>query len=60
MRMSNKKHHEEKESELEEVNEIKAEAVATPENADQLAMSCNLNRSWLTWNDVSLGKLPLG
>ena len=37
MHMSNKKHHEEKESELEEVNETKAEAVATPENADQLS-----------------------
>ena len=37
MRMSNKKHHEEKESDPEEINEIKVEAVATPENAEQLA-----------------------
>jgi len=37
MRMSNKKHHEEKESELEETIETKAEAVATPENAEQLS-----------------------
>ena len=37
MRMSNKKHHEEKESELEEINETKAEAVAAPENAEQLS-----------------------
>lgn len=37
MRMSNKKRHEEKESVPEEINETKAEAVATPENADQLA-----------------------
>lgn len=38
MRMSNKKHHEEKESELEEINETKAEAVAAPENAEQLSV----------------------
>ncbi len=37
MRMSNKKHHEEKESELEEINETKAQAVAAPENAEQLS-----------------------
>jgi molecular chaperone GrpE len=37
MRMSNKKHHEEKESEIEDINETKSEAVATPENADQMA-----------------------
>jgi len=37
MRMSNKKHHEEKESDPEEINETKAEAVATPENAEQLS-----------------------
>jgi len=35
--MSNEKHHEEEESELEEVNEAKAEAVVTPENAEQLS-----------------------
>ncbi|MDQ3004301.1 MAG: nucleotide exchange factor GrpE [Chloroflexota bacterium] len=35
--MSNKKHHEEKESELEEINETKAQAVAAPENAEQLS-----------------------
>src|SRR6185503_18308489 len=37
MRMSNKKHHEEKESDPEEINETKVEAVATPENAEQLS-----------------------
>jgi len=37
MRMSNKKHHEDKESELEEMNDTKAEAVAAPENAEQLS-----------------------
>ena len=30
MRMNNKKHHEEKEADPEEINETKAEAVATP------------------------------
>ncbi|HVF25560.1 MAG TPA: nucleotide exchange factor GrpE [Anaerolineales bacterium] len=35
--MSNKKHHEEKEPELEEMNETKAEAVAAPENAERLS-----------------------
>ncbi len=34
--MSNKRHHEEKESDPEEINETTAEAVATPENAEQL------------------------
>jgi molecular chaperone GrpE len=40
--MSNKKQHEEKESELEEVNETKAEAVATPESAEQLSAEIDL------------------
>ncbi|MCI0556301.1 MAG: nucleotide exchange factor GrpE [Anaerolineae bacterium] len=35
--MSDKKHHKEKESKHEEVNEPQAEAVATPENGEQLA-----------------------
>ena len=35
--MNNKKQHDEKESEIEEMNETKAEAVATPENAEQLS-----------------------
>jgi molecular chaperone GrpE len=35
--MNNKKQHDEKESEIEELNETKAEAVATPENAEQLS-----------------------
>ena len=35
--MTNKKYHEEKESELGETNEPKVEAVATPEHADQVA-----------------------
>jgi molecular chaperone GrpE len=35
--MNNKKQHDEKESEIEEMNEAKAEAVATPENAEQLS-----------------------
>jgi molecular chaperone GrpE len=35
--MSEKKHHKEKEIQPEEVNETQAEAVATPENSEQLA-----------------------
>ena len=40
--MSNKKHHEEKESDPEEINETKAEAVATPENAEQVSAEIDL------------------
>ena len=43
MRMNNKKHHEEKEADPEEINETKAEAVATPEeNAAQISAEIDL------------------
>jgi molecular chaperone GrpE len=43
MRMNNKKHREEKEANPEEVNETKAEAVATPEeNAEQISAEIDL------------------
>ena len=42
MRMNNKKQPEEKESAPEEINETKAEAVATPENAEQVSAEIDL------------------
>ncbi|HZJ23144.1 MAG TPA: nucleotide exchange factor GrpE [Anaerolineales bacterium] len=50
--MNNKKQHDEKESEIEEMNETKAEAVATPENAEQLSAEIDLLKRQLEEAEV--------
>src|SRR5436190_1285112 len=56
MRMSNKKHHEEKEAELEEMNETQAEAVATPDNVEQLSAEIDALKRQLEEAEVKVSE----